>query len=233
MDYPTIEELKEGVMLLIDKPVGYTSFDVIGKLRSKTHVKMGHAGTLDPLATGLLILCTSRMTKQISQYVGLDKTYEGIIHLGSTTETYDLESAPTEQVSTEHITLVDVERERDKMLGEIKQMPPMHSAIKKDGKRLYKYARNGQKVELQARDVRIDSFEIRSWADNQIGFEIRCSSGTYIRSIAHDIGEALGVGGYLQSLRRTAIGHMSVDEAYDLEPMVAHYDALKIPRQKK
>ncbi len=233
MDYPTIEELQEGTMLLIDKPKGYTSFDVIGKLRSKTHVKMGHAGTLDPLATGLLILCTSRMTKQISQYVGLDKTYEGTIHLGSTTETYDLESEPSVQVSTEHISLADIERERDKMLGDIKQMPPMHSAIKKDGKRLYKYARNGQKVELQARDVRIDSFDISTWSQNELGFRIRCSSGTYIRSIAHDMGEALGVGGYLQSLRRTAIGDMTVEQAYALEPMVAHYDAMHIPRKKK
>ncbi len=232
MSYPSIQELEQGVMLLIDKPKGYTSFDVIGKLRSKTHVKMGHAGTLDPLATGLLILCTSRMTKTISQYVGLDKTYRGIIHLGSTTETYDLESAPTPQLSTEDISLSRIEEERDKMLGTIQQMPPLHSAIKKDGKRLYKYARSGQKVEVQPREVRIDAFEILGWQQNELSFEIRCSSGTYIRSIAHDIGEALGVGGYLQELRRTAIGDLSVLEARALEPMIQHYDALNIPRKR-
>ncbi len=233
MEYPSLQELQEGTVMLIDKPMGWTSFDVIGKLRGKTHVKMGHAGTLDPLATGLLILCTSRKTKTINQYVGLDKTYEGIVHLGSSTETYDLESEPTAQVSTAHITLSDIERERDKMLGDILQMPPMHSAIKKDGKRLYKYARNGQKVEIQPRAVRIDEFEILAWEQNELHFRVQCSSGTYIRSIAHDIGEALGVGGYLQGLRRSAIGDMQVSEAFLLEPMVEHYAKMNIPRKKK
>ncbi len=233
MNYPSIEELREGVLMLIDKPVGYTSFDVIGKLRSKTHVKMGHAGTLDPLASGLLILCTSRKTKTISEYVGLDKTYEGIIHVGSTTETYDLESEPTVQKDTSHLSLEDIESARDTMIGDIMQMPPMHSAIKKDGKRLYKYARKGQKVEIKPRAVRIDVFEILSWSDSKISFRIRCSSGTYIRSIAHDIGAVLGVGGYLHSLRRTSIGDMHVEDAYLLSPMVEHYDALNIPRERK
>lgn len=231
MEYPSIKELREGAFLLIDKPYTWTSFDVIGKLRSQTHVKMGHAGTLDPLATGLLIICTSRMTKKINEYMGQDKTYEGVITIGSRTETYDLESEPTEAVSTSHIGLDEILKARDHFLGEFKQMPPMHSAIKKDGKRLYKYARKGQKVYIEPRDVRIERFDIVEKKENEIRFEVRCGTGTYIRSLAHDMGELLGVGAYLSSLRRTAIGDFSVADAYELHPMVEHYRKQEIPRK--
>ncbi len=229
--YPSIEELREGKMLLIDKPYTWTSFDVIAKLRGKTHVKMGHAGTLDPLATGLLIICTSRMTKKINEYMGQDKTYEGSIMLGATTETYDLESEPTTAISTEHLTMDDILSARDQFVGEISQMPPMHSAIKKDGKRLYKYARKGQKVYIEPRDVRIDEFEITDRVGSEIFFRVRCGTGTYIRSLAHDMGEALGVGGYLHTLRRTAIGDYSVEDAYELDDMVQWYADQNIPRR--
>lgn len=213
---PTIEELKEGGVLLIDKPYKWTSFYAISKVRKMIHAKIGHAGTLDPLATGLLICCTGKFTKKISEYQQQPKEYTGIIHLGATTPTYDLESEPEDFKETEHITQEQILAAAKTFTGEIQQVPPIHSAIKKDGKRAYELARMGEEVVLRARTITISEFEIVKIALPEVHFRVNCSTGTYIRSLANDFGAALGCGGYLQELRRTKIGAFSVDDA--LEP---------------
>ena len=210
---PTPQELKKGGVLLIDKPYKWTSFDAVNFINVTIRVKIGHCGTLDPLATGLLICCTGEMTKQISSYQQLPKEYTGIFHLGAQTATYDLESEPTDFKPFEHITEQQILDAVKTLTGEIMQVPPIHSAIKKDGKRSYDLARSGQEVVLDARPVTIGEFEITSIKLPEIRFRVVCSTGTYIRSLAHDFGELLGCGAYLQELRRTKIGNFAAANA--------------------
>jgi len=210
---PDPVEVKEGSVILIDKPNTWTSFDAINSIKRLLHVKIGHAGTLDPLASGLLICCTGKMTKQISDYQRLPKEYTGIIHLGATTDSYDMETEPEDQRPYEHLTEAEIKDAAKKFTGDIMQVPPLHSAIKVDGKRAYKLARKGREITLDARAVTISEFEIIKIALPEVHFRVLCSTGTYIRSLANDLGEELGCGGYLQELRRTKIGNYSVADA--------------------
>ena len=213
----------EGEVLLVDKPLTWTSFDVVGKLRNTMKplkLKVGHAGTLDPLATGLLIICTGKFTKQIDNYQAEDKEYTGIITLGATTPSYDLETPVEEIFEYAHLTVNDIEAATNKFVGDIEQYPPAHSAIKVNGERVYEKARRGEEVELKARKVKINSFEIEKIDLPEIHFKISCSKGTYIRSIAHDFGKELGVGGHLSKLRRTKSGNLHVDNAWNLEKLI-------------
>jgi tRNA pseudouridine55 synthase len=210
---------EQGQVLLIDKPLEWTSFDVVRKLRGMVRTKkVGHAGTLDPLATGLLIVCTGKFTKQINLYMAQEKEYTGTVTLGAVTPTYDLESEPVfigdfGGVSPERIKEVIAAQ----FLGEIMQVPPIHSAIKVNGKRVYELARKGQEVKLEPRRVMIGAFEITELRLPVVSFRVVCSTGTYIRSLANDLGTALGCGGYLSGLRRTRIGEFRVDEAMTME----------------
>ncbi len=218
----TSQQFDEGVVLLVDKPLGWTSFDVIRKLRHLIRIrKIGHAGTLDPLATGLLIVCTGKFTKRINQYMAQQKEYTGTITIGATTPTYDLESEPTDFIATDHITLAQVRSILPQFTGPIQQVPPAHSAIKVDGKRVYELARKGKEVKLEPRSVHIYSFELLSLQDAQLQFRVVCSTGTYIRSLANDLGQALGCGAYLSSLRRTRIGEFDVAQAQTMESFAA------------
>ncbi|MFA6057948.1 MAG: tRNA pseudouridine(55) synthase TruB [Taibaiella sp.] len=218
---PTTEELKEGAVILIDKPLRWTSFDALNKLRWLVKMKkIGHCGTLDPLATGLLICCTGKMTKKITEYQKQEKEYTGIIHLGAVTPTYDLESEPEQQQPFEHLTEDEIMAATAAFTGDILQTPPIHSAIKKDGKRVYELARQGIEVKLEPRAVNIKTFEITKIALPEVHFRVVCSTGTYIRSLANDFGAALGCGGYLQELRRTKIGDYSVDDALTVDDWV-------------
>ena len=210
---PTAAELKKGGVLLIDKPYKWTSFDAVNSLKIALRAKIGHCGTLDPLATGLLICCTGEMTKQISGYQQLPKEYTGIFRLGAVTETYDLESEPMNEQPWEHITELQVHETVKQFTGNIMQVPPAHSAIKRDGKRSYDLARAGKDVVLDARPVTIGEFEITAIKFPEVHFRVLCSTGTYIRSLAHDFGNALGCGAYLQELRRTRIGNFDVSDA--------------------
>lgn len=218
-------DFSEGEVLLIDKELGWTSFDVVKKLRRITGVKkIGHAGTLDPMATGLLIVCTGRKTKEIEKFQGLNKTYSGTIVLGAKTPSMDLETEPVEFKGLENITPDKIMKVRNKFLGEITQVPPMYSAIKHKGKSLYKYARRGVDVKRQPRKVLIENFEIKNIDLPEVEFEIECSKGTYLRVIADDFGSELGCGGYLKNLRRTKIGEYLAEDALkiqDLESIVA------------
>ncbi|MCD6013867.1 MAG: tRNA pseudouridine(55) synthase TruB [Flavipsychrobacter sp.] len=213
---PTAAELKKGGVLLIDKPYKWTSFDAVNSLKIALRAKIGHCGTLDPLATGLLICCTGEMTKQISGYQQLPKEYTGIFHLGAVTETYDLESEPKDEKRYDYVTEAQVHNAVKEFTGNIMQVPPAHSAIKKDGKRSYDLARAGKEVVMDARPVTIGEFEITAIKFPEIHFRVLCSTGTYIRSLAHDFGQVLGCGAYLQELRRTKIGNFDVQDA--LEP---------------
>jgi len=206
-------ELKKGGVILIDKPYKWTSFDAVNLMKITLRAKIGHCGTLDPLATGLLICCTGDMTKQISQYQQLPKEYTGIFHLGAITATYDLESEPSDFKSTEGISEEHINNAVHQLTGDIMQVPPIHSAIKKDGKRSYDLARAGKEVVLDARPVIISEFEILSIHLPEVAFRVVCSTGTYIRSLANDFGSLLGCGAYLQQLRRTKIGNFNVNEA--------------------
>lgn len=209
-----METFLNGEVILIDKPLRWTSFDAVKKIRILTGVsKVGHAGTLDPLATGLLIICTGKFTKKISDYMGMQKEYTGSITLGATTPTYDLESKPENFKALINITNENIYDTAKKFTGEILQTPPIHSAIKKDGKPVYLSARKGKTVELEPRKITISLFEITTIALPEIYFKVVCSTGTYIRSLANDFGEALNTGAYLSSLRRTRIGNFSVDDA--------------------
>ena len=210
---PSVAELKTGGVVLVDKPYKWTSFDAVNKLKIILRAKIGHCGTLDPLATGLLICCTGEMTKQISSYQQLPKEYTGIIHLGAVTDTYDLESSPHDEKPYLHITDEDILNAVKQFTGEIMQVPPIHSAIKKDGERSYDLARAGKKVVLDARPVTIAEYEITKIALPEVHFRVLCSTGTYIRSLANDLGVALGCGGYLQELRRTKIGNFKAEDA--------------------
>lgn len=205
-------------MLLVNKPYEWTSFDVVRKLRNKLKVKkIGHAGTLDPLATGLLIICMGKMTKQIDSFMGLEKEYTGKFVIGQTTETLDLESAPSAPVDISHITEKDLLLAAEKWTGDIQQLPPAHSAIKIKGARAYTLAREGKEVDLKLRAVTISVFEITGIQLPEVSFRIVCSKGTYIRSMARDFGEALGVGAYLSELCRTRIGTYDLSDALTIE----------------
>jgi len=210
---PTPAELKKGGVILVDKPYKWTSFDAVHHIKISLRAKIGHCGTLDPLATGLLICCTGEMTKKISEYQQLPKEYTGIIHLGATTETYDKESEPQNEKPFDHITEKQIQEIATSLTGNIMQTPPIHSAIKKDGKRSYDLARAGVDVVLDARPITIGEFEITKIELPEVHFRVVCSTGTYIRSLANDVGAALGCGGYLQELRRTKIGNFNVDNA--------------------
>jgi tRNA pseudouridine55 synthase len=220
----TKEEIIEGQLLLIDKPLEWTSFDVVNKIRysiKNTYdlkkIKVGHAGTLDPLATGLLIIAVGKKTKTISDLMGLPKTYTGTMKLGETTPSYDGETEVDERFQWEHITSELIHLNRDAFLGEQNQIPPIFSAIKKDGKKAYESAREGVKIEMQARRVEITSFQVDQKPPQELSFTVSCSKGTYIRSLAHDFGKSLNSGAYLSSLRRTAIGDYKIEDALSLD----------------
>lgn len=222
---PTLEEIKAGTVLLVDKPLTWTSFDALNKIRKQMHTKIGHAGTLDPLASGLLICCTGKMTKQITEFQRQEKEYTGIIQMGALTPTFDLESEPEQFRPYEHLSEAAIKNAVLQFTGDIMQVPPIHSAIKKDGKRVYELARKGQEVKLEPRPVTIHAFDINRIEGPEVHFCIRCSTGTYIRSLANDLGAALGCGAYLKALRRTKIGAFHVDDALTVEEWVKHLNA--------
>jgi tRNA pseudouridine55 synthase len=204
----------EGRVLLIDKPLHWTSFDVVRKIRNLIRIKkVGHAGTLDPLATGLLIVCTGKFTKKINEYMGMEKEYTGTITLGAVTPTYDLESEPVDQKDISHLDAAQLQAVAVSLTGLIMQVPPIHSAIKREGKPVYLAARKGIDVKLEPRPITIYSFEIEKMELPLVYFRVVCSTGTYIRSLANDFGMQLGVGGYLSSLRRTRIGNFLASDA--------------------
>ncbi len=208
----------EGKVLLINKPYEWTSFDVVNKLRYLLKIKkIGHAGTLDPLATGLLILCVGKMTKRIEEFMGMEKEYTGKFVLGQTTPSHDLETELSEKKDLSSVTNDGILLAAQKFIGMNDQLPPMHSAIKIGGKRAYEFARQGQTIELQTRNIEIKEFEITSIQLPDIGFRIVCSKGTYIRSIARDFGNALGVGAYLSDLCRTRIGQYKLSDAIEID----------------
>ncbi len=207
-----------GEVILIDKPAGWSSFKVIRKIRQAVGVKkVGHAGTLDPAATGLLIVATGKKTKSISEFQALEKTYTGTITLGKTSPSMDNETEITSEKSFAHISEEMIYKVRDEFVGSIKQIPPMYSAIKYKGKSLYHLARKGKEIEREPREIVIYGFKILNINLPDINFEITCSKGTYIRVIANDFGDKLGCGGLLSSLRRTKIGNYSVDDAFTVE----------------
>lgn len=208
----------EGRILLIDKPYEWTSFDVVNKLRYKLKIKkIGHAGTLDPLATGLLIVCVGKMTKRIEEFMGLEKEYTGKFVIGQTTPSHDLETEVSAAADISGITELMIRDTTRAFTGVISQLPPLHSAIKIGGKRAYQFARKGKEVALQPRQVEVSTFEITAIQLPEISFRIVCSKGTYIRSIARDFGEALGVGAYLSHLCRTRIGPYLLSNAITIE----------------
>ncbi|AMA50499.1 MULTISPECIES: tRNA pseudouridine(55) synthase TruB [Flavobacterium] len=217
----TKEDILNGQVLLIDKPLTWSSFQAVNKLKYvlknrldlPKKFKIGHAGTLDPLATGLLIVCTGKYTKKIPELMGQTKEYTGTIKLGATTPSYDLETPINAIFPIEHITPLLITETVKQFIGEIDQKPPVFSALKKDGKRLYEHARAGEEIEIQARKTTIYEFEITRIALPEIDFRISCSKGTYIRSLAYDLGKALESGGHLTALRRTKSGSYSIEEA--------------------
>jgi tRNA pseudouridine55 synthase len=212
---------EEGRLLLIDKPLQWTSFDVVRKIRNAIKIKkVGHAGTLDPLATGLLIVCTGRFTKIINQYMAQEKEYTGTFALGAETPTYDLESEPVNFKSLNAITDEKIYEAAKKFMGEIFQLPPVHSAIKQKGKPVYLLAREGKDVVMEPRKITITNFEITEINLPVISFKVVCSTGTYIRSLAYDFGRFLGCGAFLGSLRRTRIGEFTVNNAMSVENLI-------------
>ena len=223
----TLDDFKNGQVLLIDKPLEWSSFQVVNKLRwhiRKTFdikkIKVGHAGTLDPLATGLLVICTGKMTKQIDTFQAQIKEYTGTIVLGSTTPSFDLETDIDNTFPTDHLTeqlIIDTTKQ---FVGTIEQYPPVFSAVKKDGKRLYEFAREGKTVEIKPRTISISEFEITHIDGLNVDFKVVCSKGTYIRSLAHDFGKALNCGGHLSALRRTKIGNFDVANALTIDAFV-------------
>ncbi|PHR73598.1 MAG: tRNA pseudouridine(55) synthase TruB [Lutibacter sp.] len=223
----TLEDFQNGQVLLIDKPLNWTSFQVVNKLRWEIRqkfnikkIKVGHAGTLDPLATGLLILCTGKFTKKIDTYQAQEKEYTGTITVGGTTPSYDLETEINETFPTDHISDELIHETTKQFVGTIDQKPPIFSALKKDGKKLYEIARAGETVEIKTRKITISTFEITNIDLPNIDFRVVCSKGTYIRSLAFDFGQALNSGGHLSALRRTKIGDFSVDDAQSVEGFI-------------
>jgi tRNA pseudouridine55 synthase len=223
----TEEDYKNGQVLLIDKPLSWTSFQAVNKIRwhikqrfGIKKIKVGHAGTLDPLATGLLIVCTGKQTKQINIYQGQIKEYTGTFTIGATTPSYDLETDIDEKFSIAHISDELLHKTTKQFIGDIQQKPPIFSAIKKDGKRLYELARKGETTEINARTVRVLEFEITKINLPQVEFRVVCSKGTYIRSLAFDFGFALNSGAHLSALRRTKIGDFSIDKGLSIEDFI-------------
>jgi len=231
-------DFRAGTLLLVDKPKGWTSFDVVNKLRyairrlyGQKKFKVGHSGTLDPMATGLLVICTGKWTKRLEELQGLPKNYTGTIKLGATTPSYDSETEEDAQFPISHLKKSDLKQAAEKLTGEIQQVPPVFSAIKVDGQPLYKKARRGEKVKVKARKVTIHQFDLTHVEMPFVDFSVGCSKGTYIRSIAYDFGKSLKSGGYLTALCRTAIGDYQLEDAWQVKDLVDHIDAL--PRIEK
>lgn len=225
-------DFQAGATLLVNKPKGWTSFDVVNKIRYKLKhrlgvkkIKVGHAGTLDPMATGLLIICTGKFTKKLAEFQGLPKEYTGEVTFGATTPSYDAETEIDQTFPTEHIDNELIEYTRKTFLGEQEQYPPMFSAIKVDGQPLYKKARKGIVVEVKPRPVNIYDFEITDIELPKMRFRVQCSKGTYIRSLAFDFGKAMQSGGYLSELTRTSIGEYLLENAWNLEDLVEKLEA--------
>ncbi len=213
----------EGELLLINKPYKWTSFDVVGKIRNSLKplkLKVGHAGTLDPLATGLLIICTGKLTKQIDTFQAEEKEYTGTMVLGATTPSFDMETVTDQEFSLEGITEADIYAATAPFTGAIQQYPPAHSAVKVNGERLYVKARRGEETELRLRDVTVSVFEITRVALPEVDFRIVCSKGTYIRSLVSDFGKQLNNGAYLSKLTRTRSGNFLLENAYEVADLV-------------
>ncbi|MEM8763273.1 MAG: tRNA pseudouridine(55) synthase TruB [Bacteroidota bacterium] len=228
----TAQDFLEGQILLIDKPLEWSSFQAVNKLKwairkqfDLKKIKIGHAGTLDPLATGLLLICTGKFTKKIPELQGQKKEYTGTITLGATTPSFDLETEVDQNYPTEHITEALLLETTKQFIGDVTQTPPMFSALKKDGKRLYELAREGKSVEVKSRNVQIESFEITGIQMPEVHFRVVCSKGTYIRTLADDFGKALDSGAHLSALRRTGIGDFNVDNA--VTPEIFHQELVK------
>ncbi|MEM6321980.1 MAG: tRNA pseudouridine(55) synthase TruB [Bacteroidota bacterium] len=225
-------DFKAGATLLVNKPLNWTSFDVVNKirwaLRNKLQVKkikVGHAGTLDPKATGLLIICTGKATKTIDNYQGMGKTYLGTLKMGATTPSYDSETEEDRTYPTEHLDKLLLDKTREEFIGNIEQLPPMYSAIKVEGQPLYKMARKGKKIEVKPRPVSIYEFEFTRVELPEIDFKVACSKGTYIRSLAYDFGKLAGSGAYLTRLVRTQIGTHQLEDAWQLENLIQFIEA--------
>ena len=223
----TPQSITEGELLLIDKPLEWTSFQVVNKIRwalkrkfNIKKLKVGHAGTLDPLATGLLIICTGKMTKKISEFQDLDKTYIGTITLGATTPSFDLETPINKRFPFKHLNKEKIIEAKKNFIGTINQYPPIFSAIKKKGKRLYEFARIGKEIEIQSRKVVIYNLEFSKINLPDLNFKLKCSKGTYIRSLANDFGKSIDSGGYLSSLRRTAVGSFKIKNSIQLQEFI-------------
>ena len=203
----------DNLIFLADKPLDYTSADIVRIFKKDLNLsKIGHSGTLDPRATGLLVLCSGKLTKKITEFIDYDKSYEGVIRIGATTKSFDTETEEENLTETSRITDADLENVRKSFLGLISQMPPMYSALKHKGKPLYKFARKGRDIERKPREINVTEFEVRRINETEIGFRISASKGAYIRTIANDFGMKLGVGGYLKELRRTRIGGFKLDD---------------------
>lgn len=215
-------DFDKGEVFLIDKPLQWTSFDVVKKIRGKLRIKkVGHAGTLDPLATGLLIVCAGKATKKINEYQDLSKTYTGQLVLGKTTPSVDLETEFDSEKAYDHLTPAHIQQAVSTLTGDIMQVPPIYSAIKVDGERVYKIARRKEEIKLKPRPVQVSLFEIDASEMPVVKFKIKCSKGTYIRSLVRDLGESLGCGAYLAELRRTAIGDFTIEDAFVLEDFIS------------
>jgi tRNA pseudouridine55 synthase len=230
---PSLAQFASGCLLLVDKPTDWTSFDVVNKIRGHLRralgvkkIKVGHAGTLDPMATGLLLICTGKWTKKLADMQGMDKGYTGTLRLGATTPSYDAETEVDQTFPYEHLTPADLDAARRQLIGPLEQLPPVFSAIKVDGQPLYKKARKGEKVEVKPRPVTIHAFELTRIELPNVDFYVHCSKGTYIRSLAYDFGRLLDSGAYLTALRRTWIGPHRIEDAWDLEELVEHIDSL-------
>ncbi|MFA8300810.1 MAG: tRNA pseudouridine(55) synthase TruB [Hyphomicrobiales bacterium] len=235
-----IFSFEEGEVLLVDKPLNWTSFNVVSSIKhavkyvtEKKKIKVGHAGTLDPLATGLLILCTGKMTKQIEKFQAKEKEYTGTFVIGATTPCYDLEKDIDRTFDISHITEDMIRENVDHFIGEIEQTPPIFSAIKIDGKRAYDYARNDEEVKIKSRKVTISEFEITRIELPEIDFRVVCSKGTYIRSLARDFGESLSNGAYLKNLKRTRIGDFELLDAWGVNELKEHIRSLKDNKESK
>ncbi len=229
----TAASFQEGQILLIDKPLDWSSFQVVNKVRwlirkqfNLKKIKVGHAGTLDPLASGLLIICTGKFTKQIDTYQGQEKEYTGTFTLGATTPSFDLETEINERFDISKLSEEKIKTAISQFIGEIQQKPPVFSALKKEGKRLYEFARSGEEVEVAFRTVHISAFEITRIALPEVDFRVQCSKGTYIRSLAHDFGKALENGAHLSALRRTKIGDFSVTNAISMDDFESQLKSL-------
>ncbi|WP_119078822.1 tRNA pseudouridine(55) synthase TruB [Chitinophaga alhagiae] len=214
---------QEGTVLLINKPLTWTSFDVVRKIRNTTKAKIGHAGTLDPLATGLLICCTGKMTKKINEYQAQEKEYTGTFTLGATTPTFDLESEPENHQPVPALSQEELQAYANRFTGPQQQLPPIHSAIKQNGKPIYHLARKGVDVKVEPRAIVIHAFEITAVDGPVVHFRVQCSTGTYIRSLAQDFGAAVGCGAYLSSLCRTRIGAFRLEDAVEVTDFIEQY----------